>query len=232
MKAVKTIMLTKLIKFFKLTKLAKYVYFKMHKKFTRFFWANSWGEIWHNERDKNDFERFAECVSDNNKNDNSRKIIEIGCGAGNFIDILSKKIEYCKKFIGIDINKKLILKNIEKYKGRNNIDFVYADIEDYICKVELGDNVLFTSQNTLDYFTQDRLEFIFELIYKTFDQVEIAVTAQKKNANLKSSTLNEEHNFTNYHHNYALLFKNSHYNVRSVDLDKDQNNFVIFANKN
>ena len=107
-----------------------------------------------------------------------------------------------------------------------------ADIEDYISKAKLGDNVLFTSQNTLDYFTQDRLEFIFELIYKTFDQVEIAVSTYKKYANIKSSTLNEKHNFTVYHHNYSLLFKNAHYNIRSVDFDKDSGRVVIFASKN
>ncbi len=225
-------MLIKLIKFLKLIKPAKFVYFKMHKKFTKFFWANSWGAKWHNERDENDFELFAECVSGNIKHDNFSEIIEIGCGAGNFINILSKKIENCKKFIGIDINKKQIKKNIEKYQGRKYVDFVYADIEDYICKAKLGDNILFTSQNTLDYFTQDRLEFIFELIYKTFDQVEIAVSTHKKHANLKSSALNEAHNFTNYHHNYLLLFKNAHYNVRSIDFDLMEGMVVIFASKN
>ena len=225
-------MLIKLIKFLKLIKPAKFVYFKMHKKFTRLFWANSWGAKWHNERDENDFELFAECVSRNIKHDNFSEIIEIGCGAGNFINILSKKIENCKKFIGIDINKKQIKKNIEKYQGGKYVDFVYADIEDYICKAKLGDNILFASQNTLDYFTQDRLEFIFELIYKTFDQVEFAVSTRKKHANLKSSVLNEAHNFTVYHHNYLLLFKNAHYNVRSIDFGKDSETVVIFASKN
>ena len=72
------------------------------------------------------------------------KIIEIGCGAGNFINILSKKIKNCNNFIGIDINKKQIKKNIEKYQGNKNVDFVYADIEDYISKGKMGDNILFT----------------------------------------------------------------------------------------
>lgn len=224
-------MLVKLIKFLGLIKPAKFVYFKMHKKFTRFFWANSWGARWHNERDENDFELFAECVSSNIKNDNFSEIIEIGCGAGNFINILSQKIENCKKFIGIDINKKQIKKNIDKYHGVK-VDFVYADIEDYISKVKLGDNILFASQNTLDYFTQDRLELIFELIYKTFDQVEIAVSTHKKHANLENSVLNEAHNFTVYHHNYLLLFKNANYNVRSIDFDLMEGMVVIFASKN
>jgi SAM-dependent methyltransferase len=224
--------LIKLIKFFKLIKPAKFVYFKIHKKFTRFFWANSWGAKWHNERDENDFELFAECVSGNIKHNNFSEIIEIGCGAGNFINILSKKIENCKKFIGIDINKKQIKKNIEEYQGRKYVEFVYADIEDYLCKAKLGDNILFTSQNTLDYFTQDRLELILELIYNTFDQVEIAVSTRKKHANLKSSVLNEAHNFSVYHHNYLLLFKNAHYNVRSIDFGKDSEAVVIFASKN
>jgi hypothetical protein len=70
------------------------------------------------------------------------------------------------------------------------------------------------------------------LIYKTFDQVEIAVSTHKRYAKLKSSALNEEHNFTVYHHNYLLLFKNAHYNTRSIDLDKDSGKVVIFASKN
>ena len=225
-------MLIKLIKFLKLIKPAKFVYFKMHKKFTKFFWANSWGAKWHNERDENAFELFADCVSDNIKHDNFSEIIEIGCGAGNFINFSSKKIENCKKFIGIDINKKQIKKNIEKYQGVEYVEFEYANIEDYICKAKLGDNILFASQNTLDYFTQERLEFIFELIYKTFGQVEFAVSTLKKHKNLKSSVLNEKHNFTVYHHNYLLLFKNAHYNVRSIDFGKDSEAVVIFASKN
>jgi SAM-dependent methyltransferase len=225
-------MLIKLIKLLKLTKFAKFSYAKMHKNFTRFFWASSWGATWHNERDKNDFELFAECVSGNIKHNNFGVTIEIGCGAGDFIGILSKKIEDCERFIGIDINRKQIKKNIEKYQSIKNVDFVYADIEDYISKVKLEDSVLFASQNTLDYFKQDRLEYIFELIYKKFDQVEIAVSTHKKHANLKSSALNEGHNFTNYHHNYLLLFNNANYKVRSVDLNKDLETVVIFASKN
>jgi trans-aconitate methyltransferase len=224
-------MIIKLIKFLKLMKPTKFLYFKMHKKFTRFFWANSWGERYFNERDENYFELFAECVSSNVKHDNFSEIIEIGCAAGNFINCISKKIENCKKFIGLDINKKQIKKNIENYQGRKDVDFVYADIEDYIFQAKLGDNILFASQNTLDYFTQDRLERIFELIYKTFGQVEIAVSTHKRYAKLKSSALNEEHNFTAYHHNYVLLFENANYNVRSIDFEKDSGKVVIFASK-
>jgi hypothetical protein len=69
------------------------------------------------------------------------------------------------------------------------------------------------------------------LIYKTFDQVEIAVNTHKKHANLKSSAFNEAHNFTVYHHNYLLLFKNANFNVRSIDSGKDSG-MVVFASKN
>ncbi len=200
------------------------------KRFTRFYWSSFIGRKWHKMQDENQFKLFATRISENIKNDNFDMVIEIGCGAGDLISNL-KKIKNVKRFIGIDINKKQINANVKKYENVKNVDFVYADIEDYLIAEKIGGNIYFVTQNTLDYFKKERVKYLFELIHEKFKQVTIAVSTQKRLAGIEDSFIRKEHSHTVYHHNYLLLLQEAGYQTKSVDFDKDLETIVIFADK-
>ena len=211
--------------------IVRFVLGKISKHFTRFYWSSFIGRKWHKmQDDKNYFKLFATCISENIKNDNFDVVIEIGCGAGDLITNL-RKITNVKKFIGIDINKNQINANVKKFNNVYSVDFVYADIEDYLIVEKIGGNILFVSQNTLDYFKKERVKYIFELIHEKFKQVTIAVSTQKRLAGIEDSFLRKEHSHTVYNHNYLLLLQEAGYQTKSVDFDKDREMVVIFADK-
>lgn len=58
-------------------------------------------------------------------------ILEIGCGTGNFTKILVEKYPY-SKIVAVDISEEMIEVAREKVSQRKNINFIVADIENFL----------------------------------------------------------------------------------------------------
>lgn len=205
----------------------------LHKKFSKSYWKSNWGTRWHNDRlkDNQDCIDFSDCIYENVKNQKFDLMIEIGCGAGNLMQPISQKMINSKKFIGIDINKKQIKVNIERYQHNDNIEFVCTDIQDYISNTNF-DNVLIVSQNTLDYFEVKHLESLFFQLYNHSDNVTIAVSTHKEYLSISEKGVEvKEHNFTVYKHNYDLLLKEAGYKTSYANIYKEKGGIVVFAYK-
>lgn len=60
-------------------------------------------------------------------NPNDKIILDVGCGDGRYSTVLSN---LCKKYVGIDVNKKLVELN-NKNNTKNNVFYEYANIAQY-----------------------------------------------------------------------------------------------------
>ncbi len=197
---------------------------------TRYYWSHPISIKWHSGRNLSDFKLFASDVYQHAKDLNPETIIEIGCGAGDFAYCLSKKFTN-SSIVGVDINKKQIALNTTKYQNSGNLNFVYADIEDYIKNNDFSGNVLIASQNTLDYFTTDRLDYIFSLINDRITNITIVVSTNKKNLILKQSTVVEEHSWKVYNHNYELLLNRANYKTTKFYDDSRPDFALVLGSK-
>lgn len=203
------------------------------KKFTKNYWKSDVSCIWHDKRKKEsyrEFDIFAEAVSDKMGNFTFDTVIEIGTAGGTLITLLSKKINTCNKFIGIDINKHQIAENKKNYKHLSNVEFIYMDIEKYIRGNNLN-NVVIVAQNTLDYFKKNELLELFLLIYDKIENVLIVVNTSKENKNLQNSIEREGDGFKVYDHNYYSLLKSAGYEMSSIDLASSEDAIAIAGYK-
>lgn len=71
------------------------------------------------------FKRFNEFKKQIN-NLSETSIVDFGCGFGDFYNFLGEK--NCKKYIGIDLNKDLILEAKSNFKNIQNVEFICSDL--------------------------------------------------------------------------------------------------------
>lgn len=57
----------------------------------------------------------------------NKKLLEIGCGTGDFINFIKKKKYVFFSYTGIDISKKIIFFSKKKFKKSNNVSFYNSD---------------------------------------------------------------------------------------------------------
>jgi len=86
------------------------------------------------------------------------KILDLGTGDFN----VSKKLcKHAKYFYGIDIVKPLIVRNKEKFKGKN-LKFLHLDI----CKDKLPDADVYILRQVLQHLSNNEIKLILKKIYK------------------------------------------------------------------
>jgi hypothetical protein len=194
------------------------------KNFTKQYWKSDLSSAWHNKRSKDkdvhkNFEIFENSVINKIKHLNYDTVIEIGTGAGELITQLSKSLHSYRKFIGVDINKKQIKRNKEKYFFLSNVEFVHMGFEKYITVNHLN-NAVIVSQNTLDYFKENELKNIFLLIHSQIENVAILISGLKSNVGTKGSVDREDADLKVYHHDYYSLLVAAgyeHVDVTSIE---------------
>jgi len=118
-------------------------------------WAqNGRAELMEKEHDNN-VSKFLKTISF----DKPFTFLDVGCGNGWVVRKIAKETN-CKKCIGIDISKKMIVQ-AKKKQDNNKEEFLHADIESWNYKGKF--NFIF-SMETLYY--ADSIEVALEKIYK------------------------------------------------------------------
>lgn len=187
----------------------------LRKRFTKSYWASASSNKWHAARQTDaysDFNNFANAICAKLENVEITTLIEVGTGAGTLISILSKKLNRCKKFIGLDINKEQINNNNKFYKDNQKLEFIYEDIAEYVHKNDLN-NCAIVAQNTFDYFKKQDLESLFLGIYETSSNITFLISASACSSGIADSIERKEADFKVYYHNYAALLQAAGYTV-------------------
>lgn len=204
------------------------------KNFTKNYWQSDASCKWHGKRQKeahNDFDTFAQAFCEKINGLNFQTVIEVGTGAGTCINLISKKLTSCNRFIGIDINQQQINENKKAYENIYNVEFVYMGIEKYIKENKL-DNVVIVAQNTFDYFDKKELEKLFALIYRKMDNVAIAVSTFGKNKKLGDSVESHEADFKVFNHNYYALLESAGYELMdTTPYGDDEDSVIVVGHK-
>lgn len=149
-------------------------------------------------------------------NPNYHTICEIGTGHGMFLDCLSKEFPNIKRFVGIDLNRQQILDNKETYKN-SKLEFVHAEITDWV-NTQCEKGTFFVMVNVLEYFSQQELQELLELIHNKISPVAIAIS-EPLNIDLNSQVISKpREGGAAYSHNYPYYFKQYGYVVFRQEL--------------
>jgi len=214
-----------------------YVYKKIRrfikKRFAKNYWQSSKASEWHEKRileKSEDLSIFADIVCNQIKDLDLDVVIEVGTGAGGLINNISENLHNCNRFVGIDINKKQIDKNIKKYNSVYNVDFIHGDIGKYIQKFKLGNTVII-AQNTFPYFHKDELEELFLYISRHSKNFIIIVNGPIQNLYIKDSLEQYESDMKMYKHNFSSMFKSIGCKITIEAYPKSLASVVIIGKK-
>lgn len=200
----------------------------LKKQFTKQYWQSEHSSNWHEKRKNeayNDFQSFADSVSEQFNGISFDKVIELGTGAGTLIYLLSQQRINSQSFIGLDINKKQINENILKYKEVKSLEFLYTDIESYMQTIK-EKNVMIIAQNTLDYFSQNQLENLLLDIYTNIANIVLVTNGSNFNGEITESTVKQNADLKVYQHNYLYIFEKIGFKVLQKNINSD-NTMII-----
>jgi 2-polyprenyl-3-methyl-5-hydroxy-6-metoxy-1,4-benzoquinol methylase len=153
---------------------------------------------------------------------NFTTVCEIGTGNGMFLDYLASQLPGIETFVGIDLNKDQIEENKTAY-ACTRLNFVHSEISDYINLCNCGERVIFVAYGTLQYFTQNELEALFELIRRNVRSAAIAI-AETINIDIASQFSSTPRGNIAYSHNYPSLLERSDFRILKREVvNLDQN---------
>lgn len=145
---------------------------KDHKRLRKFL-SNYWGNEAKNFHDdtQDRFERMflqhdiavIEALEEQMKSSSFEQLYEIGCGGGQVIEHLCKRLISLKQFMGIDLGEEQIAQN-RKHHNHAKLTFETADASEWLPKHASPNSIFLTNGGVFEYFLQDDLEVLFRMI--------------------------------------------------------------------
>ena len=207
---------------------------KMNREY---FWGAESGRKWHDFKkkiysDKNKKEEYirhrkpllSQILELCSNNSEFNTVCEVGTGNGMFLDYLSKNVQGVDNFIGVDLNKEQISENQRTYN--NKLQFVHSEIMDYLHQMK-SDNVIIVAIGTFEYFTEEELRELFDLLKSKFKYVAIAIH-EPINLDLNSELSSKPRGNIAYSHNYPYLVEHSGYTIFKKDVQPINPNIPFY----
>ena len=183
-------------------------------------WANKSGLIWHNEKDNIEYqdmyfdEHSKGLILELNKileNFRNKKVcfIDIGTGSGRFLNFFCDKLNFNLTKVGIDMNRDIIEKNIQK-KPLKDLEFLHGTVQSNVKYLnELSENysLIFLSRLSLTLFPYNDFIDLMETINE-LKNVHYFVIIEMNDSNLYKETKSRFRDHPAYYsHNYLKIFK-------------------------
>ena len=102
------------------------------------------------------------------------RLYEIGCGGGQVLDYLCKRLSDIEEFVGIDIGSAQIEANHDVYKG-TDLSFHTADAVEWIPTNAKPNSVFLTNGGVFEYFLREELVMLFKHIAENCRPAAVAI---------------------------------------------------------
>lgn len=94
-----------------------------------------------------------------------QKILDLGCGTGNLLEVFYRNRYKPERYLGIDIRKQTVKSNKEKYKKLDFADFIEADVtKETFAAVDNWDFIV--SFELLEHIQKNRAEKLLNTIWR------------------------------------------------------------------
>ncbi|OGV90861.1 hypothetical protein A2783_02850 [Microgenomates group bacterium RIFCSPHIGHO2_01_FULL_45_11] len=131
-------------------------------------------------------------------------LIELGCGNGWFLNLLSERLPFLHKFIGLDVNQKTVRLAQTRYQTNHRLTFLTTDLNAYAKTHTLKKKVL-VSCFVLEYFSTQELVRLCHLL-KQHRPLSLAFIERVRQDSLKTKRSQAIGDFS-FSHNYPEIFK-------------------------
>jgi len=163
-------------------------------------------------------------------------LVEIGTGNGDVLNYLESNFPEIEKFIGIDLSKEQIKINKEKYKENLRLEFINADVLEWV-KTEGRKNTLFvTSNGVFEYFTEQQLREFIKYVYSLGKVLFVTIEPNEKGHDFEmkpnSIVYGGERSFS---HNYCKIFQDYgftifHHSKKPMMIYDCEMNYILAGN--
>ena len=218
-----------------------------HEKLANYlkdYWSGSEGKEFHEEYSFRFQEVFLqhhiraveafENIASSTKLDINR-LYEIGCGSGQVLDHLSKRLSGIEEFVGIDLSEEQINEIRETYKGSPSMRFVAADAATWLAENAEPGAVVFTNGGVFELFNQRTLQKLFAHIASSLKPAAIVAIETFGNDHDLQTELDTiafggggEIGFS---HNYPHLLREAGFRIAFQEerIAEDQNRWILIV---
>ena len=141
-------------------------------------------------------------------------LIEIGTGSGRVLDYLSLSYSDINHMIGIDLSEAQIEINKTTYINNTKLEFVQADVLDWIEYQEHGNLVFLTFRGVLEYFTQQQLITFFKKLNSLGNIMFFAIEPTDSEHNYQEEPDSKVYGLeVAFSHNYKKLFEDAGFEI-------------------
>lgn len=88
------------------------------------------------------------------------RLIEVGCGDGRAVAHLAERLPGLRELVGLDINARIIERNVRAYGDRPRLRFVQADVRRWLAEETRDGTVLFSYGGVLEYLSEAEFALI------------------------------------------------------------------------
>lgn len=150
----------------------------------------------------------------NNSKYKIETFVEIGTGNGDVLNWLSGEFPKVKKFIGIDLSKNQIQLNKKKFQTNKKLEFIAADVHEWVKEHGTDNTVFVTSRGVLEYFLESKLCELLKNIKQLGGVYFVAIEPNGGDHDFENSPHSQLYgDEPSFSHNYPGLFKNAGFNL-------------------
>ena len=144
------------------------------------------------------------------------RVVEVGCGSGQVMGCLADRFPKFASFTGLDLSDKQIEENRRTFAERRELEFVTADVCDWIPAHGEAGTLVLTNGGVLEYIDQPALEGLLCCISDKMAPASLIVAEtvandHDLNAELGSLVYGREMSFS---HNYPHLIQSAGFSIR------------------
>jgi SAM-dependent methyltransferase len=134
------------------------------------------------------------------------RLVEAGCGDGRALAHLAERLPQLGELVGLDINARIIARNVHVYSDRQRIRFVEGDARRSLEKETRDGTILFSYGGVLEYLSEPELARILARLGRCADTAVALVEPVDPGHNLTEDTRSHVHGRERtFSHNHRSL---------------------------
>jgi SAM-dependent methyltransferase len=158
---------------------------------------------------------LAEAVAANPSLD---RLVEVGCGDGRALAHLAERLPRLRELVGLDINARIIARNVGVHGDRLRLRFVQTDARRWLAEETRDGTILFSYGGVLEYVSEPELAAIFARLGRQRDTAVALVEPVDPRHNLTSDAGSHPHGLErSFSHNHLALLAAAGFTIRFAE---------------
>ncbi len=143
------------------------------------------------------------------------RLVEVGCGNGRALSHLAQRLPRLQEFVGLDINARIIARNVEAYGDCPRLSFIHGDARECLAKEIRDGTIFFSYGGVLEYFREAEVALILGRLGRCRDSAVALVEPVDRRHDLVRDAGSHIHGLErSFSHNHLALLAAAEFNIR------------------